>query len=87
MRTVLTKRQEQIVCYLCEGKTCIEIGKILNLSFHTIANHEFYIRTKLEATQGVKGRMGMMGWAIATGLYTIPNASRMYRNYKPDYIP
>ena len=39
---------------------------------------------KLEATQGVKGRMGMMGWAIATGLYKIPNASRMYRNYKPD---
>ena len=50
-------------------------------------NHEFYIKMKLKATQGVTGRTGMMCWAIAVGLFTIPNAGQMYRNYKPNFIP
>lgn len=85
MKTVLTERQEQIVKLICEGLTCKEIGQRLGLAENTIANHQFIIKEKLKNSQGVEGRMGIVCWAIATGVYLIPNVSRMYRTHKPDY--
>ena len=51
---LLTERERNILFYLAQGYKNIEIGKILNISVHTVKAHLETIYDKLEVTNRVK---------------------------------
>lgn len=76
---ILTPREEEIVILICEGLTEPEIAERLSLSPKTVANHNSNILMKLRS-QGVKRKLGLVMWALETGLYSLPASVRWYRN-------
>ncbi|MGC2110649.1 MAG: response regulator transcription factor [Candidatus Korobacteraceae bacterium] len=63
LRTVLTKREEDIVRLVLEGKTNREIALRLSLSEHTIKNHLFRLFKKV----GVSSRSELIAYSLQQG--------------------
>jgi len=61
-RTLLTKREEEIVRMLAEGLPNLEIASALHLSPHTVKNHLFRIYEKL----GVSNRAELILYALSS---------------------
>lgn len=59
--TLLSKREEQVLCLLADGLTNRELAKVLKLSEHTVKNHLFRIFDKL----GVSSRMEAVLYAMS----------------------
>jgi DNA-binding CsgD family transcriptional regulator len=66
MATSLTSRQEEILRWVCEGKTEAEIGIILNISEYTVASHINNIRERLDINKNAL----LVRWAIRNQLVT-----------------
>lgn len=63
----LSKRETEIVQYLCEGLSSKEVARHLHLSAKTIENHRYNIYRKCEVTSIA----GLMRYAIQHGLISI----------------
>jgi DNA-binding NarL/FixJ family response regulator len=60
-KSLLSKREEQVVSCVAEGLTNREIAKQLNLSEHTVKNYLFRIFDKL----GISGRVELVLYALS----------------------
>ncbi len=60
-KSLLSKREEQVVACVAEGLTNREIAKQLNLSEHTVKNYLFRIFDKL----GISGRVELVLYALS----------------------
>jgi len=49
----LTRREREVLCLLCQGKTCNEIAKEIFLSPHTIVSHKKNLIKKFKANNSV----------------------------------
>jgi len=65
--TNLTKREKEILGYICDGKSTREISEQLFISLHTVETHRRKILTKL----GVKNTASMVKVAIKSNLITV----------------
>lgn len=63
----LTKREKEILNYICDGKNTREISEELFISSHTVETHRRKILTKL----GVKNTASMVKVAIKSNLITV----------------
>ena len=61
---VLSEREKEIVCLICDEFTTREIAEKLFLSFHTVEKHRKNIIAKLD----VRNTAGLVKWAIKSGL-------------------
>jgi len=73
---MLTKREKEVLKYVCEGYTNHEIGKILNISYHTSKAHIISIMRKL----GAKDRTNAAYWA---GRYLIVDLADTHNKKEP----
>ena len=64
--TLLTDREQEVVCYVAEGLGNREIAGKMKLSEHTVKNHLFRIYSKL----GIRSRVEIMFAAMSQGLST-----------------
>lgn len=65
---ILSERENQIIVYIAEGQTNIQIAETLFLSNHTVNTHRKNIMAKL----GVKNTAGIVMYAVKTNLVS-PN--------------
>jgi DNA-binding CsgD family transcriptional regulator len=63
MRSLITKRERQIIAELIEGRTVKAIAAKLGCSPHTVDAHCVSIYKKLD----VHSRVALLRWAIANG--------------------
>lgn len=65
---MLTEREQEIIKYIAEGNTNVEIAELLHLSPHTVNTHRKNIMFKL----GVKNTAGIVMYAVKSDLVS-PN--------------
>ena len=59
-KSLLTKREIQVIQLICQEKTSAEIAGVLSISNHTVESHRGNIMLKLE----IKNSIGLVKWAI-----------------------
>lgn len=62
----LSRREREVLQHVVEGRSCAEIGKLLNLSEKTIATY----RSRIMQKTGVSDITGLVKFAVAHGLTT-----------------
>lgn len=63
MTLPLTVREREVLSLLCDGKTCKEIARVLNISHRTVDNHRWRIHRRT-GCGGIK--LGV--WAARNGV-------------------
>ena len=62
----ITKREQEILFYICEGLSNFEIANTLNISERTVEGH----RAKLLFKTGCKNSVSLALFAVKHGLYS-----------------
>jgi len=67
-RANLSKRQVEVLRLIAEGKSSREIGKLLGISFKTVAYHQKEVMLKT----GIHNVAGLVQYAIREGIVKPP---------------
>ena len=69
-KSILSKREQEVLRYIAQGMTSKEIGSRLDLSQRTIDTH----RTNMMRKLGIQNKAGLIRYALTNNLGTIPEA-------------